>query len=270
MPYSNHQPISLLWHRHSCLCTRSTGNPPSPAAKFRGTPAPLLRAISIAGLILTLCLSLTSSASNKKDSVFVPDKGKFNIILDGQSIGREEFEIQPSGSGWIAKGSTSIQTPDGKSAKVTGNLSLQPDGIPVSYDWSSQTDKSNSASVAFVNGVAKTTLQVQGAHPYQQENSFGSPLIAVLDNNLYHQYEVLARIYDWNKRGPQSFPVLIPQELTPGTITVESAGPATADGKNYELLKVTTADLEIHLFLDSNHKLIRLEVPASKVAVIRE
>ena len=160
--------------------------------------------------------------------------------------------------------------PDGKSAKVTGNLSLQPDGIPISYDWSSQTDKSNSASVTFVNGVAKTTLQVQGAHPYQQENSFGSPLIAVLDNNLYHQYEVLAHVYDWNKRGPQSFPVLIPQELTPGTITVESAGSAPVDGKNYELLKVTTADLEIHLFLDPNHKLIRLEVPASKVAVIRE
>ena len=211
-----------------------------------------------------------AAAADKKSSVFSSDKGKFNIVLDGQSVGHEEFEIEASGSGWVAKGSTSIQTPDGHSAKVTGNLNLQPDGVPISYEWTSQTDKSNSAQITFANGVAKTTLQVQGARPYQQENSFGSPLIAVLDNNLYHQYEVLAHIYDWSKRGVQTFPVLIPQELTPGSITVEAAGNATADGKTYELLKVITSDLEVHLFLDSSHKLHRLEVPSSKVEVIRE
>ena len=229
---------------------------------------PILRRTAL--FAFAACLALSATAGDKKPSVLVPDKGKFNILLDGKSIGREEFEIEPSSGGWVAKGSTSLQTPDGQSAKVTGNLSLQPDGVPISYDWTSQTNKSNSAHVDFVNGVAKTTLQVQGAHPFQQENSFGSPLILVLDNNLYHQYEILAHLYDWSKRGPQSFPVLIPQQLTPGTITVESAGSTSADGKNYELLKVSTTDLEIHLFLDSSHKLHRLEVPSSKVTVLRE
>jgi len=37
---------------------------------------------------------------------------------------------------------------------------------------------------------------MQGARPFQQDLTFNSPLIAVLDNNLYHQYAVLARIYD--------------------------------------------------------------------------
>jgi hypothetical protein len=224
-------------------------------------------------LAFTALLCLSASAGDKKGapgSVLVADKGKFNIQLDGKSIGREEFEIQPSGASWVAKGSTSLQTPDGKSAKVTGALTLQPNGIPISYDWTAQTDKANSANIVFSNGVAKTTLQVQGARPFQQENSFDSPLIAVLDNNLYHQYEILARVYDWAKRGSQSFPVLIPQELTPGTISVESAGNATAEGKSYESLKVSTTDLEILLYLDTNHRLMRLEVAASKVAVVRE
>ena len=221
---------------------------------------------------LAVVLGLSAFAADKKaapGSVLVTDKGKFNILLDGASIGREEFEIEPSGTNWIAKGSTSLKTPDGKSAKVTGTLTLQPDGAPLSYDWAAQTDKSNSAHILFVNGVAKTTLQMQGAAPYQQENSFGSPLIAVLDNNLYHQFELLARIYDWNKKGAQTFPVLIPQDLTPGMICVESTGTATAGGKSYEALKATT-DLEILLYLDSAHKLIRLEVPSAKVAVVRE
>jgi hypothetical protein len=226
----------------------------------------------IALIPAAVLLAVCGFAVDKKPvgSVFTADKGKFNILLEGKSIGREEFSIEPAGAGWVAKGSTALQTPDGKSAKVTGNLALQPDGIPVSYDWTSQTDKANSANIVFTNGVAKTTLQVQGANPFQQENSFNSPRIAVLDNNLYHQYEVLAQLYDWSKRGAQPFPVLIPQELTPGTITVESVGNATADGKSYESLKVTTSDLEIQLFLDANHKLHRLEVPSSRVVVARE
>ena len=222
---------------------------------------------------LAILLGLSAYGGDKKaapGSVFAADKGKFNILLDGKPVGREEFSIEPSVAGWLAKGTTSLQTPDGKSAKVTGNLTLKPDGAPVSYDWSSQTDKTNSAQVVFVNGVAKTTLQMQGAKPFQQENSFGSPLIAVLDNNLYHQYELLAHIYDWAKKGAQSFPVLIPQQLTPGTITVDSTATPAADGKSYEALKVTTADLEIILYLDSAHKLMRLEVPSAKVAVVRE
>ena len=80
----------------------------------------------------------------------------------------------------------------------------------------------------------------------------------------------IERARDWAKRGAQSFPVLIPQELTPGSITVESTGSASADGKSYEGLKVTTVDLEIRLLLDNNHRLMRLEVPAAKVSVIRE
>ncbi|HUL33248.1 MAG TPA: hypothetical protein VL128_05155 [Candidatus Eisenbacteria bacterium] len=222
-------------------------------------------------ILFPVCAAVAlSAAGEKKGSLFASDKGKFDILLDGKSLGREEFSIESSGADWVAKGSTSLQTPDGKAAKVTGNLSLHSDGIPISYEWSSQTDKSNSASVVFVNGVAKTTLQVQGAHPFQQENTFTSPLVVVLDNNLYHQYEILAHVYDWSKGGIQTFSVLIPQELTPGTITAEAAGKVTADGKNYELLKVISTDLEIHLFLDPNHKLMRLEVPSSKVVVVRE
>src|ERR1700752_1111273 len=196
-------------------------------------------------MVLGVAFGFSAYAGDKKaapGSVFVADKGKFNILLDGASIGREEFEIEPSGATWTAKGSTSMKTPDGKSSKVNGTLTLQPDGAPLSYDWAAQTEKSNSAHILFVNGVAKTTLQMQGAAPYQQENSFGSPLIAVLDNNLYHQFEILAHIYDWNKKGAQTFPVLIPQELTPGTISVESTGTATAAGKSYEALKAATSD----------------------------
>jgi len=204
------------------------------------------------------------------ETTLAPDKGKFTIQLNGQTVGHEEFEIAPSGGGWTAKGSTRLKPPDGGETKISGSLVMQPDGAPISYEWTSQTDKTNGAHILFANGIAKITLEMQGAKPFEQDLSFGAPLIAVLDNNLYHQYAVLARVYDWAKRGVQTFPVLIPQELTPGSVTAEAVGSAKSGGKTYEGLKVSTTDVEILLFLDSNHKLMRLEVPAANVAVIRE
>ena len=243
------------------------------------------------GLILgfAACAALSFAAQKKVaagSGVLAQDKGKFTIKLAGQTVGHEEFEIAPSGGGWLAKGTADIKPPEGAASKVTGSLTLQSDGAPISYDWTAQTDKTNGAHVLFANGIARITLEMQGARQctaaeiadphrtqpcfFEQDLSFNTPLIAVLDNNLYHQYAVLARIYDWSKGGEQTFPVLIPQELTPGSVRVLSAGSATADGKTYESLKVSSSDLEILLFLDNTHRLIRLEVPDAKVSVIRE
>jgi hypothetical protein len=225
------------------------------------------------GVVACAALSLAAqkkSAATSGPVVFVQDKGKLTIKLGGQTVGHEEFEISPSGGGWLARGTAEIKPPEGASSKVSGSLTLQGNGAPISYDWSAQAEKTNGAHVLFANGVASITLEMQGARPFQQDLSFGSPLIAVLDNNLYHQYAVLARIYDWSKGGAQTFPVIIPQELTPGSITVQSTGSATSDGKTYEGLKVTSSDLQIILLLDTSHRLMRLEVPDAKVSVIRD
>jgi hypothetical protein len=225
------------------------------------------------GIVACAALSLAAQkkpATSSGPVVFREDKGKLTIKLGGQIVGHEEFEIAPSGGGWLAKGTAEIKPPEGASSKVSGSLALEADGAPISYNWSAQAEKTNGAHVLFANGVASITLEMQGARPFQQDLTFNSPLIAVLDNNLYHQYAVLARIYDWSKGGVQTFPVIIPQELTPGSITVQSTGSATADGKTYEGLRVSSSDLEILLLLDTQHRLMRLEVPDAKVSVIRD
>jgi hypothetical protein len=244
------------------------------------------------GALLILFCAAAGIADQKKNakapgaSVFTQDKGKFTIRLDGQTVGHEDFEIAPSGGGWLAKGSAEIKPAQSPASKVTGSLTLQPDGAPISYEWTTQAEKKNGAHILFANGIATMTLEMEGARPctaddikdpnrtqpcfFEQSFSFNTPLIAVLDNNLYYQYAVLARLYDWSKRGPQTFPVLIPQELMTGSITAESSGSVTADGASYEGFRVNTSDLEVDLYLDANHRLMRLEVPAAKVSVIRE
>jgi hypothetical protein len=227
------------------------------------------------GVALVLAGVVAGFAAQKKGAsasapVFATDRGQFTIKLDGQTVGHEEFEIAPSAKGWMARGTTDLRTPEGPATKITGTLLMQPDGAPIRYEWTSEADKTNGAHILFANGIAKITLEMQGARPFEQDLSFNTPLIAVLDNNLYHQYGVLARVYDWSKRGPQSFSVLIPQELVPGSITVESTGSASAEGKSYQGLRVSTSDLEVLLLLDSNHRLMRLETPTAKVSVTRD
>jgi len=237
------------------------------SAKMRLRPAvAMILMCAVSAEVLT-----NSGAAAAGAPVFSPDKGKLVIQLNGETIGSEQFELTQTGNNWLAKGTTELKVPGTTAAtSVSGTLMLQPDGAPISYEWTSRADKTNGAHVVFSNGTAKITLQMQGARPFEQDLSFNAAVIAVLDNNLYHQYALLAKLYDWSKRGRQTFPVLIPQDLTPGTISVEATGSTTLDGKSYEGLRAATADLEVTLLLDSNHRLMRLEVPSAKVSVVRQ
>jgi len=204
----------------------------------------------------------------KNSTALTADKGSFRILVSGQPAGKEDFEIKPSNGGWTVQGNSEIQSTDG-TTRVSGTLELHADGTPERYEWSTQGAKKASAAIVFNGGKATIELHLDGARPYTQEFTFDSPRVVVLDNNLYHQYIVLARLYDRDKGGLQSFAVLVPQELTPGTVTVESLGTQGVDGKKLEQLRVKSEDLEINLLLDGQ-KLVRIVAPESNAEILRQ
>jgi len=201
-------------------------------------------------------------------SPFAADKGKYHIMVNGQQVGKEDFEISPSGNNWVARGNSEIQGPQG-SSRVNGTLEVKPDGTPIHYQWSTEGAKKASAVIAFSGSKADIELRLEGARPYNQQFTFNSPLVVVLDNNLYHQYAILGRIYDWDKKGPQTFSVLVPQEITPGSITVESLGKQDVAGAKLDELRIKTEDNEIDAFFDGP-KLMRLIAPVANAEIIRE
>jgi hypothetical protein len=223
----------------------------------------------VLGLLLSLAAARASTHTAAAASVFAPDKGKFRIMLAGKEVGREEYEIAPSGGNWIARGSSEIQSEKGPSQRITGSLELRADGTPIHYNWTTQGAKKASCAITFDGVTATIELQLEGAKPYTQEFTFNSPRVVVLDNNLYYQYAVLARIYDWNKSGSQSFAVLVPQDLAPGVVTVESLGKQDVGGQKLVELRVKTEDNEIDLFLDGP-RLVRISAPAANAEIIRE
>src|SRR5215472_1762108 len=201
-------------------------------------------------------------------SVLVADKGDFRIMVSGQQVGKEQFEISASGADWVAHGTSEVQTSDG-ATRVTGTLQLHADGSPGHYEWSTQGKKKASATIDFSNLTANMEVHLEGARPYNQTLTFSASPIVVLDNNLYHQYAILARLYDREKKGVQTFSVLVPQELTPGTITVDSLSTQDVDRKKLEELTAKTEDLEVHLYLD-NGRLVRIAAPSNNAEIVRE
>lgn len=198
----------------------------------------------------------------------VTDKGKFRIMAGGEQVGREEFEISQDGANWVARGTSEVKSAEG-TVHVTGTLELQSDGSPLHYEWSTQGPKKASATITFSGPSATIELRMEGARPYAQQFTFNSPQVVILDNNLYHQYAILARLYDWNKKGAQTFSVLVPQELTPGSVTVESLGQQTVEGKKLDELSVKTEDLELDLYLDGP-RLMRIASPTGNAEIVRE
>lgn len=234
--------------------------------------APRLAAIAIGIASIAIAAQVAfarahSASVRAGSSGLVADKGKFRITVGGKEAGKEDFEISPSNGGWTVKGNVTIQTPKGP-AHINGTLELKADGSPLRYDWSTDGDKNAAAVVTFNGPSAEIELNLANTTPYSQQLTFTTPPV-VLDNNLYDQYAVLASRYDWSKGGAQTFSVLVPQSLAPGTVTVESAGQQDVDGKQMDELQVKSDDLQLNLFLQKGH-LMRIDVPDSNAQVVRE
>lgn len=201
---------------------------------------------------------------------FAADRGRLRVLLGGEAVATEQFEITRSGADWVARGTTDVRMPDGRSARVRAELRFAADGAPRHYEWSADGETKASAVLRFTDGTAQMELRMAGEQPFQQDFFFTSPRVAILDNNLYHHYAILAGLYDWQRGGAQSLPVLIPQDLTPGSITLEAAPVVGADRVRYHLLRVRTDDLEVEVYLDDARKLVRIAVPSAGAEIVRE
>lgn len=221
------------------------------------------------------CFSFAAAAIHLQSTVssqgqmLAADKGKFRDMVNGRRVGSESFEIVPDGQGYTARATAEVQAEKGPATHITSLLQLRADGAPLHYEWSMDGPKKVSSSIDFNGGTATIQLQIPGKNPFTQQLLFKTPRVAVLDDNLYFQYSVLANLYDWSKKGPQDIPVLIPQEMTPGSVTVEALGPEDSGGKSLARLRVHSQDLDLTLYFDGN-RLVRIAVPGSNAEIVRE
>jgi len=215
-------------------------------------------------LFAGLALAATVSAQGL---TMAPERGKLRVMQGGTKVAEEEFSISANSGGWLASSNVQINIPGGPSAKLSSRLTLNAQGLPERYEWSLAGEGTKRAgSVQFEGGTASIEVRVDDSQPFTEQFFFDSPRVVILDNNFYHHYAILARLYDWKLKGKQMFRVYIPQDRTPGDVEVQSMGEQDSDKGKVEHLRVRTADLELDLFVNKSG-LVRLAVPAANVVV---
>lgn len=160
-----------------------------------------------------------------------------------------------------------LDASEGKLEQTT-RLLLTSDGGLRSYSWQQSSPKKASANVTYQDGKAIIEYKFdQGSD--RAEYSFGTPQVTILDNNVFHHFIFLVRHYDFARSGSQPLAIFIPQDATPGTITVTDRGMENVQGKKLRHMTAGTPDLEVHLWLEGE-RLVRITVPSANVEVIRE
>jgi len=123
-----------------------------------------LKSQMILCLLAASVLSLSTFAQ-KRAALFAPDKGKFTIQLDGQTVGHEEFEIAPSIRRLAAHGTTDLKTADAPATRVTGTTHLAARWRAHQLRMELASGKNQWRQDPFRKWSREITLQMQGARP---------------------------------------------------------------------------------------------------------
>ena len=237
--------------------------------------------VVVLALVFCLCLGLTVTAQNKKSGT-APllysgnESGTFRIYFGGAEIGQEKFQITESGSSVKASAETRLTIEREKekvSFLIRPVLEFSRFFEPVSYEIGQESGPNKTKARITFKGAKSDAIYESGKETDARQIDLQKDVL-VLDDNVFHQYIILARRYDFAKGGVQEFSAFVPQQFIAGGVSISDKGMEAVQVLNQNLklqhLLVDTGELQISLWLDDRHSLRKLAVPKSGVEVVRE
>jgi len=201
------------------------------------------------------------------------EQGRLRIFANGRPIGSERYEISATATELQARAEILLEGGDHK-VRQTTSLLLNADGSPRRYEWKLEEPQESWLRVEFKGSRATILFPRPDGKQEQQVYDFGGERVAVLDVNVFHHFQLLARFYDFARGGPQTIPVFIPQTVQPGVVTVEleAVETQTVGGKEQPVrrLSITSEDNRVLLWLTESGRFVRLQVPQANVEVLLE
>lgn len=222
----------------------------------------------LAGLLLCGCLLLSRPGGLAAEE---SQSGRLRILLNGQPIGSERYEITGTATEIHARGELEIKV-EGTTVRQTASLLLSGDLSPRMYEWKMEEPEKTWRRVEFSGTQGTLRYPLGEGKEDQQVFDFGTSRVAVL--GLYHHFLLLARLYDFSKGGPQSIRVFVPQTGQPGLALVELKGVETqtvdAQPQAVRQLSITTEDSQVLLWVTESGRFVRLQAPLENVEVVPE
>jgi hypothetical protein len=229
-----------------------------------------------------------TNAADKKDkakpaTTQTIDSGSFGILIKGQRIATETFNIEQQNGNVIVKTQLK-ETAGGDSTSQKSDLEMTSNGALLRYEWSQSSG--GSLTVFPDNEFLKERITPSaGSKPAEQ--AFLLPSTSpILDNNFFVHRELLAWKYlqiapckDENGHRhcePADFGALVPQDRTSMSVRMELVGKEkiTIRGAERELLRLNLhgEQFDWALWVDENDhfKLMRVAIPADNTVVDRD
>jgi len=231
---------------------------------------------SLLAAILTCSLaSLSQETPGNPPQLNVDDEGVFDISLAGHQVGTESFRIHSSMGKIEAQAEIRLHVEqNGKtvSAQSFPHLVLDPQLHPITYTWNQNASKSSRLEADLRGKVAKVRYKtIDGS---EDDRDFELPSdVAILDDNVFHHYQLIVARYLATEGGKQTFHVFVPQEALPSLLTVEDTGNAASTNggvsANLRHLLITTDVAHIDLWVDNLQHLERVSVPSAQLEAVR-
>ena len=226
------------------------------------------RALQACAAVLLL-LALGYGAENKSE------EGQFSIYMAGKEIGREKFSIKASGDTLSSSSTLTFREPGQRrrNIKIETELIMNSRFVPLMYQLRTDVDgKQGAVKGVFGSGQASFEY-ISGADARKTGLIVGDGCL-MLDTNVFHHFIFVARLFDFDRKDElQSMEVVVPQEAANGLLKISDAGHETVSvlGKKRQLhhLKVNTGAAQVDLWVDDQHVLYKIALPANRLEVVR-
>jgi len=233
-------------------------------------PTSLLTAI----LALSPLKPLAANGLPAADSL--NDRGVFVISLAGKRIGTETFEIRATDKGIEAEGKVEMRVQqESKTVEFRTSSKLVLDSAlrPLTYNWGQKGAQSSQLEIDFQASMTKVRYKTVTGE--EDARDFELPKeVVVLDDNVFHHFQLIAQKYLRNGSGKQTLSAFVPQEALPGALDVQDAGPDSAEigGQKQTLrhLVFSTELKQIDLWVDEEGRVQRIYNSDAQLDAVRK
>jgi hypothetical protein len=233
-----------------------------------------------------LILSMTSFAGSKAASkpATIVDEGTFGVFQNGQQLATESFTIRQ----YADSNTTSSQLHSGSGysrIEQSSELTLLPNGTLSHYEWKQLSPERSSATVEPGDHVLVMHATAADGKPIADQSFFLTAETFILDDYFFSTREVLLWRYLATSCKPrpggdgcdlirQRFPVLIPRQRISTQVFIEFKGyddtPLNGRPQHLRHFVMQTEGADWHLWLDPNHKLLRISIPDTNTEILRQ
>ena len=199
------------------------------------------------------------------------DEGTFEVRVDGQVVGTEEFTIRQSGAGsgaeTIATGRVQLRLPSGTLEIVPRLRATGAGAEPVAYQVEVGGDSPR--KIVGTVGSGRFSARISSAGGEQLREYVASTGAVVLDEGVAHHYYLLAL-----RTRDGQVPILIPRENRQVLATVTSRGEGTVNvGGNQlratHLVVQPTGGAPRHVWVDARNRILKVEIPDRNYVALR-